>query len=128
MQRWLFLVAGLALALTSTDASAGRRLAVGAAAGYEVPPGYHAVPVYTRPAGTAWTPADTSLGYPFREPIYATPRGYKYVYVRGYYLRRVIDPAAPVVRRIHIKKQATVRRHRSPCVTDIGYGRHQFCN
>jgi hypothetical protein len=128
MQRRLFLIAGLALALTSTDASAGRRLAVGAAAGYEVPPGYEAVPVYTQPVGIAWTPADTSLGYAFREPIYATPKGYKYVYVRGYSLRRLPVEGAPVVKRVYVKKSPNVRSRRSPCVTDIGYGRHEFCN
>jgi hypothetical protein len=126
MQRWLFLIAGMALALSATDASAGRRLAVGAAAGYPEPPGYRVVPVYTRPVGFAWTPADTSLGYPFREPIYATPRGYKYVYVRGYYLRRVVDPSVPVVKRVYVKKAKAARR--APCVTDIGYGRHELCN
>lgn len=129
MQRWLFLLMGTALALPSaTEAFADRRLAVGAAAGYPEPPGYRVVPVFTRPVGYAWTPADTSLGYRFREPIYATPRGYKYWYVRGYYLRRVAAAGAPVVKRVHIKKTATVRRHRGPCVTDIGFGRHEFCN
>jgi hypothetical protein len=129
MQRPLFLLAAVALALlTTTDAFAGRRLAVGAAAGYEVPPGYEAVPVFTRPVGYAWTPADTSLGYPFREPIYSTPKGYKYVYVRGYYLRRVAVEGAPVVKRVYVKKATTVRRHRGPCVTDIGFGRHEYCN
>jgi hypothetical protein len=133
MQRAVFLIAAVTaamalLVLGMTDAYAGRRLAVGAAAGYEVPPGYEAVPVFTRPVGAAWTPADTSLGYPFREPIYATPKGYKYVYVRGYYLRRVVDYSRPVVKRVHVKKTTTVRRHRGPCVTDIGYGRHEYCN
>ena len=34
------------------------------------------------------------MGYPFREPIYWTPRGYKYVYVRGYYWKRLPNPYA----------------------------------
>ena len=122
-------LAFLALALLGApDAFAGRRLAVGAAAGYEVPPGYEAVPVFIRPAGFAWTPADTSLGYAFREPVYATPKGYKYVYVRGYYLRRAVDYSRPVVKRVYVKKAKTVRRHREHCVTDIGFGRHEYCN
>lgn len=132
MKRPILLIAALTLALLATsEAFAGRRLAVGAAAGYEVPPGYEAVPVYNRPVGYAWTPADVSLGYVFREPIYATPKGYKYVYVRGYYLRRVrvADYSAPVVKRVYVKKSTkTIRRHRGPCVTDIGYGRHEYCN
>jgi hypothetical protein len=119
--------------LSSTDAFAGRRLSVGMAAGYEVPLGYRAVPVFTRPAGYAWTPADTSLGYAFREPVYATPKGYKYTYVRGYYLRRAVDYSSrPIVKRVHVRKasakKSTIRRHRGPCVTDIGYGRHEYCN
>jgi hypothetical protein len=134
MKRPLLLTAVMALALVAaTDAFAGRRLAVGTAAGFEVPPGYEAVPVYNPPVGRAWTPADTSLGYVFREPIYATPKGYKYVYVRGYYLRRVVDHSTPVVKRVYVKESAkasgkTIRRHRGPCVTDIGYGRHEYCN
>ncbi len=138
MQRAILLLAAKALTLAfalsamtlygATDASAGRRLAVGAAAGYDVPPGYEAVPVFTRPVGSAWTPADTSLGYRFREPIYATPKGYKYVYVRGYYLRRAVDYSRPVVKRVYIKKTTAVRRHRGVCVTDIGNGRHENCN
>src|SRR5262249_19072892 len=111
-----------------TDAFAGRRLAVGMAAGYDVPPGYEAVPVFNRTVGYAWTPADTSLGYAFREPIYSTPKGYRYSYVGGYYLRRVVNYSRPAVKRVYVKKTVTVRRHRGPCVTDIGYGRHQYCN
>lgn len=134
MQRPFLLFAAMALGLlATTDAFAGRRLAVGMAAGYEVPPGYRAVPVFNRSVGYAWTPADTSLGYAFREPIYATPKRYRYVYVRGYYLRRAVNYSRPVVKRVYVKKASvkrasTVRRHRGPCVTDIGYGRHEYCN
>jgi hypothetical protein len=133
MQRpFLLIAATLALAagtLAATDAFAGRRLSVGMAAGYEVPPGYVAVPIFNRTAGYAWTPADYSLGYAFREPIYSTPKGYRYNYVGGYTLRRVVNYDRPAVKRVYIKKAATkVRRHRGACVTDIGYGRHDYCN
>ena len=133
MQRFILALAATAFAfLGATDAFAGRRLAVGAAAGYEVPPGYEAVAVFNRSVGYAWTPADTSLGYAFREPIYATPKGYRYVYVRGYYLRRAADYSRPVVKRVYVKKasakKTSVRRHRGPCVIDIGFGRHEYCN
>jgi hypothetical protein len=115
------------------DTDTGRRLPVGMAAGYEVPPGYKAVPVFTRPVGSVWRAVDTSLGYRFREPIYDTPRGYRYWYVRGYTLRRVADYDRPVARRVYVKKAAVAhsrpaRRHRGACVTDIGYGRHEYCN
>lgn len=105
--------------------AAARQLAVGAASGFWEPPGYKAVPVYQGPRGPSWTPVDTTLGYRFREPIYATPRGYKYVYVRGYYWKRLPDPHRvyrPVV------KASTVKRvRRAPCVTDIGFGRYEMC-
>jgi hypothetical protein len=134
MQRPFFLIAATTLALTAgtmagTDAFAGRRLSVGMAAGYEVPPGYVAVPVFNRITGFAWTPADTSLGYAFREPIYSTPKGYRYNYVGGYTLRRIANDERPVAKRVYVKKTATkIRRHRGACVTDIGYGRHEYCN
>jgi hypothetical protein len=104
----LILLAVLALVAASLPVSA-RQLAVGAASGYFEPPGYRAVPVYTWPRGPAWTPVDTSLGYTFREPIYSTPRGYKYVYVRGYYWRRLPDPNARRVYRRPIKVSTTKR-------------------
>jgi hypothetical protein len=151
MQRAILLVAAAVLALGAadaasgakadayygearTDAQAGRRLAVGMAAGFEVPPGYAAVPVFTRPVGSVWRGVDTSLGTRFREPIYDTPRGYRYWYVRGYTLRRVADYGydRPVTKRVYVKKAAAhsrpARRHRGACVTDIGYGRHEYCN
>jgi hypothetical protein len=133
MQRSFLALAAAATAFAlmgAADAFAGRRLAVGAAAGYEVPPGYEAVPVFNRSVGYAWTPADTSLGYAFREPIYATPKGYRYVYVRGYYLRRVVEHTRPVYKRVHIKKRSVKKTsvRRGPCVTDIGFGRHEYCN
>jgi hypothetical protein len=151
MQRAILLVAAAMLALGAADARtgakadayyhageradayAGRRLAVGMAAGFEVPLGYAAVPVFTRPVGSVWRGVDTSLGYRFREPVYDTPRGYRYWYVRGYTLRRVADYDRPAAKRVHVKKAAAAhsrpaRRHRGACVTDIGYGRHDYCN
>lgn len=123
------LFAAAALLLTFTPASA-RQLAVGAAAGYLEPPGYRAVPVYVWPNGGRWTPVDTTMGYPFREPIYSTPRNYRYVYVRGYYWKRVPDPYAPrvykrVLKASHVTKP---RRRAGPCISDTGYGRHEYCN
>jgi len=116
-------------ALAFAAPASARQLAVGAAAGFHEPPGYTARPVYVWPNGRAWTPADTTMGRPFREPIYATPRGYRYVYVRGYYWKRLPNPYAPRVHRRVIRKAAVKpRRHRAgPCITDMGYGRHQVC-
>lgn len=122
MRTIIFTACLAAAALSATEATADRRLAVGMAAGFPVPPGYAVVPVYTPASGRGWTAADTSLGHPFREPIYATPKGYRYVYVRGYTLRRIADPA---VKRVSVKSAKSVRRGR--CVTDIDYGRHELC-
>lgn len=121
----LVLVLAAIFAVLATPVSA-RQLAVGAAAGYFEPPGYRAVPVYTWPNGGSWTPVDTSMGYPFREPIYWTPRGYKYVYVRGYYWKRLPSPYAARAYRRPIKVSGTKIR-RGPCVTDSGYGRYEMC-
>ena len=114
------------LALAVFPASA-RQLAVGAAAGYFEPPGYTAVPVYTWPNGGSWTPTDTSMGYPFREPIYWTPRGYKYVYVRGYYWKRLPNPYAVRTYRKPIKVSTARKVRRGPCITDSGFGRYETC-
>ena len=118
-----------ALSMFGATPLLGQELAVGAAAGYEVPPGYDIVPVFIHPNGPSWTPADTSFGYPFREPIYATPKGYRYYYVRGYTLRRVVDSDAP---RVYVKKKPRKvvgkAARRGPCITDIGYGRHDYCD
>lgn len=124
------LAAAAVLFFAAYPASA-RQLAVGAAAGFVEPPGYIAVPVFTPPRGPSWTPVDTSMGYPFREPVYATPRGYKYIYVRGYYWKRLPPPYAKrAYRKLAKPVAAKVRRvkvRHGPCVTDIGYGRHEFC-
>jgi hypothetical protein len=124
---FLFALAGMTL-LGVADARADHRLVVGAAAGYYVPPGYRVVPVYTRPVGPAWTPVDTTMGRPFREPIYSTPRGYRYAYIRGYTLRRMVAYHAPRVKRVSVTKSRKTRRHRGRCITDIGFGRHEYCN
>jgi hypothetical protein len=120
--------AAAALSIFGATPILGQELAVGAAAGYEVPPGYEIVPVFTRPNGPSWTPPDNSFGYTFREPVYATPKGYRYYYVRGYSLRRVVDADAP---RVYVKKPRKVAgksARRGPCVTDLGYGRHDYCD
>ena len=122
----IFAAAAVLMALVPASA---RQLAIGAAAGFIEPPGYRAVPVYVWPNGGRWTPVDTTMGRPFREPIYSTPRNYRYVYVRGYYWKRVPNPYAPRVYKRVVKAYAAKPRRRSgPCITDIGYGRHEFCS
>ena len=122
----IFAAAALLMALVPASA---RQLAVGAAAGFFEPPGYRAVPVYVRPNGRPWTPVDTSMGYQFREPVYSTPRGYRYVYVRGYYWKRLRNfHARRVYKRVVKTYAAKPRRRSGPCITDIGYGRHEFCS
>jgi hypothetical protein len=117
-----------ALLLSMLAPASARQLAIGAAAGYFEPPGFYAKPVYILPNGGAWTPADTSMGYPFREPIYSTPPGYKYIYVRGYYWKRLPDPYAPrLYRRVVRASAAKKTRRYAPCVTDLGFGRYERC-
>ncbi len=119
------LVLAILLSAMIAPASA-RQLAVGAAAGYWEPPGYRAKPVYTWPNGGSWQPVDRSQGYAFREPIYWTPRGYKYVYVRGYYWKKL---PRPYVDRVTYRRPIKVssKPRRAPCITDSGYGRYQMC-
>ena len=120
-------IVAITLLVPALPASA-RQLAVGAAAGYFEPPGYKAVPVYTLPNGRGWTPIDTTLGYRFREPIYSTPKGYRYIYVRGYYWKRLPNPhAARVYRRVVKASEGVKVRRRGPCVTDAGFGRYDLC-
>ena len=110
--------------------ASARQLAVGAAAGYWEPPGYKAVPVYVWPNGGTWQPTDYSQGYAFREPIYWTPRGYKYIYVRGYYWKRLPRPYVERAYRRPIKvthRVSTHRVRRAPCITDSGFGRYDMC-
>ncbi|MFN3349474.1 hypothetical protein [Pseudorhodoplanes sp.] len=120
------LLALAALVAITLPASA-RQLAVGAAAGFHEPPGYRAVPVYTWPRGASWSPVDTSLGYAFREPLYTTPRGYRYVYVRGYYWKRLPAHGAPRAYRRPVKVSTVKRARSAPCVTDAGFGRYEMC-
>jgi hypothetical protein len=128
-RRSLLLAIPLAAALFATFVApaSARQLAVGAAAGYWEPPGYKAVPVYNWPNGGAWQPTDYSQGYAFREPIYWTPRGYKYVYVRGYYWKRLPRPYVERAYRRPIRVSTTHKVRRAPCVTDSGYGRYEMC-
>jgi len=123
------ILAALALLVPALAHASARQVAIGAAAGYIEPPGYRAVPVYVTPNGGAWQPADNSMGYVFREPIYWTPKGYRYRYVRGYYWKRVAyHHAKPVYRKAAVKARATKKPRRSgPCVTDNGAGRYENC-
>lgn len=126
--RFLVLFAALLAGLAALAAPASaRQLAVGAAAGYWEPPGYKAVPVYNWPNGGSWQPTDYSQGYAFREPIYWTPRGYKYVYVRGYYWKKLPRPYVERAYRRPVKVVRTAKVRRAPCVTDSGYGRYEMC-
>jgi hypothetical protein len=115
----------------ATPASAERQLAIGAAGGVVLPEGARMIPVYTWPRGTRWDPVDAGETYRFREPIHTTPRGYRYVYVRGY---RIIRARKPGIRaasyKRHVVKTSVVRvkKARKPgCVTDLGYGRYELC-
>lgn len=116
---------------SAAPASAERQLAIGAAGGVILPEGTRMIPIYTWPRGTRWDPIEVGEGYRFREPIYTTPRGYRYVYVRGY---RIIPARKPGIRaavhRPHVAKTSVVRvkkAHKPGCVTDIGYGRYELC-
>lgn len=113
----------------AAPASAERRLAVGAAGGFLLPEGARMIPVYTLPRGTRWDPVDAGEGYRFREPIYTTPPGYKYVYVRGY---EIIPARKPSLRHYHVHRVKTSvvrvkKTRRQGCVTDIGNGRYELC-
>jgi hypothetical protein len=96
--------------VATTPASAERQLAIGAAGGVVLPEGTRMIPVYTWPRGTRWDAVDVGEGYRFREPIYTTPRGYRYVYVRGY---RIIKARKPGIRAVaykrHVAKHSVVR-------------------
>jgi hypothetical protein len=114
-----------ALLLSPVQAIAGQ-LAIGEAIPLEPPPGYAFRAVYTPPAlHSRWEPADTTFGQTFREPVYSTPRGYVYRYVRGYTRVRVADATVVRVRKAAIRK--TTVKWTGTCVTDLGFGRHEFC-
>jgi hypothetical protein len=104
---------------------AAGQLAVGEVIPLEPPPGYAFRPVYTPPVlHSRWEPADSFGGRVFREPIYTTPPGYVYRYVRGYTRVRVADPDRPV-RRVAVRK--TTAKRTGGCVTELGYGRYELC-
>src|SRR5436305_888121 len=81
--------------LLTLDANAANRLAIGAAGA-----GLHPVSVIGR--GAARENIDPS-NWGFREPIYTTPRGYRYVYVRGYRLVRPVRHLAIEARSVPAK-------------------------
>jgi hypothetical protein len=122
--KWTICALAVPLFLPATDTFA-RPLAVGAA-------GTGLYPVYVvSPARSAEIP-DTTFGV-FREPIYTTPRGYRYIYVRGY---RIV----PQVHRIHAvtakkkfavtakSKRTKTAKRTTGCISDLGYGRYSYCN
>lgn len=127
--RWAVAATILAAGLTiGATPAAAQPLAVGEVIPLTPPPGRAYRAVYTKPAmHSRWAPTDTSSGKTFREPLYVAPPGYVYRHVRGYQLVRLPDPAAhPVVRKPSVKK---ARRTANPrCVTDLGYGRIDFCD
>ena len=126
----------VALAVSATlgghHAVAGTRLAVGAVAPLPQSPLGEFRPVYVMPVKhSRWEPSSDG----FREPIYTTPRGYIYHHVRGYQLVRTKVASAVVKKRVKaariagkVKAKKTVKKRRASCVTDIGYGRYEFCN
>jgi len=113
-------------------AVAGSQLAVGAVAPLPQSPLGEFRPVYVTPVKhSRWEP--TSDG--FREPIFTTPRGYVYHHVRGYQLVRTKVASVVIKKRVKAtriaakgKAKKTVKKRRAACVTDIGYGRYEFCN
>jgi hypothetical protein len=118
-----------AVICAAAPALAAGQLAVGEVIPLEPPPGYAFRPVYTPPVlHSRWEPADSFGGRVFREPIYTTPPGYVYRYVRGYTRVRVAD--ATLVRKVSIRKavvrKTTVKRT-GACVTELGYGRYELC-
>ena len=133
MQRSLLVVTlAMSVILGTPHAVAGTRLAVGAVAPLPQSPLGEFRPVYVPPVKfSRWEP--TSDG--FREPIYTTPRGYIYQHVRGYQLVRTKLASVAVKKRVKptrvaakVKTKKTVKKRRAACVTDIGYGRYEFCN
>ncbi len=118
--------------LGTQHAVAATRLAVGAVAPLPQSPLGEFRPVYVTPVKhSRWEP--TSDG--FREPVFTTPRGYTYRYVRGYQLVRTKHSSAVVKKRVKatrvagkVKAKKTVKKRRAACVTDIGHGRYEVCN
>lgn len=122
----LYAAAAIALMSAVNPASAGP-LAVGEVVPLEPPPGYAFRPLYTAPVlHSRWEPADTTFGRAFREPLYSTPRGYVYRYVRGYTRVRVYEPGLRPVRVAAVRKH-TVRKRGTGCITELGYGHWYEC-
>jgi hypothetical protein len=114
----------LAIAASGAPALAGQ-LAVGEVIPLEPPPGYAFRPLYTPPImQSRWEPADTTFGVTFREPVYSTPRGYVYRYVRGYTRVRVADSS---LRPVRVVRKPAARKRGSGCITDLGYGHWYYC-
>jgi hypothetical protein len=124
------ILVAMVLAGAVSGAEAAERLAVGAVAPIFDPPGYRVVAVYQAPRGPRWEPADTSMRYSFREPLYTTTPGFRYYYVRGYTLRRVAlaSEGKPRAVKRAAKPDAPSARRKHSCVTDIGYGRYDDCS
>ena len=128
----LALVLAVSATLAGPNAVAATRLAVGAVAPLPQSPLGEFRPVYVPPVRfSRWEP--TSDG--FREPIFTTPRGYVYHYVRGYQLVRTQLASVVVKKRVKPagiakkgKAKKTVKKRRAACVTDIGHGRYEYCN
>jgi hypothetical protein len=114
-----------AVICAAAPAMAAGQLAVGEVIPLEPPPGYAFRPVYTPPVlHSRWEPADSFGGRVFREPIYTTPPGYVYRYVRGYTRVRVAYADRPV-RKVAVRN--TTAKRTGACVTELGYGRYQLC-
>jgi hypothetical protein len=103
-----------------------KQLAVGEA-------GHGLYPVYTPPNGPLRV-GDTSGG--FREPIYTTPPGYRYRYIRGYRVVRqarlvAVEGQPVILKKVVKKKRVAAKSHRKDasrgCVTDLGYGHYEAC-
>ena len=133
MKRSLLAVALMLSALLGTQhAVAATRLAVGAVAPLPQSPLGEFRALYVTPAKQSrWEP--TADG--FREPIFTTPRGYVYHSVRGYQLVRTQVASVVVKKRVKAtrnvgkgKSKKRVKKRRTSCLTDIGYGRYEFCN
>jgi hypothetical protein len=128
----LAFVLAMSAILWAPSAVAHTRLAVGAVAPLPQSPLGEFRPVYVMPVKhSRWEPFSGG----FREPIYTTPRGYIYHHVRGYQLVRTKHASVVVKKRVKparvaakVKARKTVKKRRAACVTDIGYGRYEYCN
>lgn len=122
MKRTVLAFAVAAFSIWGAAARAEQPLAVGEVAGYRLPPDVQISPVYNPLRGGRWEPLDRSFGTAFREPLYSTPRGYHYKFIRGYRVA-LLTP--------HIAVKHRVAHHRKSgprvCVTDIGNGRYEEC-